>query len=291
MNKLERIILYHLPKKTSHKIMYQIKYHKKLDLENPTTIDEKMHFMIVNEFGKKEAQLTDKVQMRKYVAEKGLKDILIPQYGIYDDVKEIDYNELPDKFVLKPNNSSGKIIICLDKNKLNKKDTNKKMKKWLKDNWAIMHLEYQYKYIDPKIICEKYIGEADGTLPIDYKFLCFNGLPKCIMVCSEREKKVKYDYYDLNWNYLDYSKEEYKSNKKYKKPEKLNEMIEISKKLSEGIKMVRVDLYDINGKIYFGELTVSPVAGSFYFNTDKSKIELGKYLNIKNKRENKNGKN
>ena len=280
MNKLERIILYHFPKKTAHKIMYKIKYHKKLDLENPTTIDEKMHFMIVNEFGEKEAQLTDKVQMRKYVIEKGLKDILIPEYGIYDDVKEIDYNNLPNKFVLKPNNSSGKIIICLDKNKLNKKDTNKKMKKWLKENWAIMHLEYQYKDIEPKIICEKYIGEEDGTLPIDYKFLCFNGLPKCIMVCSEREKKVKYDYYDLNWNYLDYSKEEYKSNKRYKKPEKLNEMIEISRKLSEGIKMVRVDLYDINGKIYFGELTVSPVAGSFYFNNDKSKIELGKYLDI-----------
>lgn len=280
MFKIERIILYHLPHKIAHKIMYRRKYHKNLNLKNPTTIDDKLHWLMLNEFGEKETKLTDKILVKEYVRSKGLGNLIIKTYGCFNRINEINYDKLPQKFVLKPNNSSGKILVCLDKDKFNKKKANREMNKWLHENWAIMHLEYHYKNIHPKIICEDYIGDDNGILPVDYKFLCFNGVPKCIMFCSERENKIKYDYYDLNWNYLEYSKEEYRSNKKNPKPKRLKDMIEISKILSEGFKMVRVDLYEVKGKIYFGELTFSPVAGSFYFNSNKSKKELGDYLKL-----------
>lgn len=280
MHKIIRGILYCLPHKIAHKIMYKIKYNKRLNLENPKTIDDKLHWMMLNEFGNKEANLTDKILVKEYVKNKGLEKIIIKTYDYFEDVRSIDYKELPQTFVLKPNNASGQVIVCIDKNTFDTKKANNKMKKWLKQNWAIMHLEYHYKNIKPKIICEEYIGSNDGELPVDYKFLCFNGEPKCIMLCSCREKEVKYDYYDLNWNYLEYSKEEYKSHKIHPKPKKLKEMIEISKILSEGFKMVRVDLYEVNEKVYFGELTFSPVAGSFYFNNEQSKEELGNYLKL-----------
>lgn len=260
--------------------MYRRKYHKKLNLKKPKTIDDKLHWLMLNEFGEKETNLTDKILVKEYVKNKGLENLIIKTYDCFYNVNEINFDKLPQKFVLKPNNSSGQILVCLDKDKFNKKQAIRKMNKWLHENWAIMHLEYHYKNIIPKIICEEYIGGDNGVLPVDYKFLCFNGVPKCIMFCSEREKKIKYDYYDLNWNYLDYSKEEYKSNKKNPKPKRLKDMIEISKILSKDFKMVRVDLYEVNDKIYFGELTFSPVAGSFYFNNDKSKEELGDYLKL-----------
>ena len=280
MYKIERIILYHLPHKMAHRIMYRRKYHQKLNLEKPETIDDKLHWLMINEFGKNESNLTDKILVKEYVKNKGLEDIIIRTYGNFDNVDEIDYDKLPQRFILKPNNSSGKFLVCLNKDKFNKNEANKEMNKWLHENWAIMHLEYHYKDIRPRILCEEYIGGEDGTLPVDYKFLCFNGEPKCIMFCSEREKKIRYDYYDLNWNYLEYSKKEYRSNKENPRPKRLDAMIEISKTLSRDFKFVRVDLYESNDKIYFGELTFSPVAGSFYFNNEKSKKELGNYLKL-----------
>ncbi len=280
MLKFEKFLLYCLPKKIAHKLMYRRKYHKKLDLDNPTTIDEKIHWLIINEFGSKETLLTDKVKVREYIKDKGLEEILIDCYGTYDNASEIDFESLPDKYVIKPNNCSGVIVVCLDKKNLNKSKVKKTLNKALRQNYAIMHLEYHYKNIIPKLICEKYIGKEDGTLPVDYKFLCFNGEPKCIMYCSERESQVKYDYYDLNWNYLNYSKDEYKCNKEVPKPNKLKEMIEIARKLSNEFKIVRVDLYEVEDKIYFGELTFTPVGGSFYFNNQDSLLQLGNYLKL-----------
>lgn len=276
----EKEILWLLPKKMSHKILYKKFTGKKLDLKNPQDFNQKMHYLMIYEYGKKETQLADKYLVRDYVAEKGYSNILTKIYKTYKNADEINLNELPEKFVLKTNNGSGKVFVCIDKNKFNLDEVKKKLKKNLKENFAKECLEYHYADINPIVICEQYLGEEDGTLPKDYKIYCFNGKPECILVCSEREKKLKLDYYDLNWNYLNYSKEEYKSKKEIPKPNKLKEMIKIAEDLSEGHRYVRVDLYEIDGKIYFGEMTFTPAAGLIKYNTEEALKYLGDLIQI-----------
>ena len=143
-----------------------------------------------------------------------------------------------------------------------------------------MNFEYHYKYIKPCIICEEYLKDKNYYMPIDYKIYCFNGKADCILVCTEREKNLRLDYYDLNWNYLNYSKKEYRNNTKLEKPKNLQEMIKIAEKLAGDNIFVRVDLYNINGKIYFGELTFTPCAGTVYYNTQEALNYFGEKLKV-----------
>lgn len=279
----EREILWLLPKKLSHKILYKKFTGKKLNLKNPQDFNQKIHYLMIYEYGKQETQLADKYLVREYVTERGYSNILTKIYKIYKNVDEINLNELPEKFVLKTNNGSGKVYVCIDKEKFNLNEIKKALKKNLKENFAKECLEYHYAKINPLIICEQYLGEDDGTLPKDYKIYCFNGKAECILVCSEREKKLKLDYYDFNWNYLNYAKEEYKSKKEISKPKKLKEMLKIAEDLSRGHKYVRVDLYEINEKIYFGEMTFTPAAGLIKYNTEEALKYLGDLIKIPTK--------
>ncbi len=184
-------------------------------------------------------------------------------YGVYDNADQINIDELPEKFVIKTNHGCGNIFICTDKKTFDVEKMRTSINACLKQNYAEFALEYHYAAIEPKVICEEYLCDGSGKSirPLDYKFYCFDGKPECILYCSERDKDLRLDYYDLNWNYLDYSVEEYKSHKKAEKPQNLDEMTRIASDLSRGIPFVRVDLYNINGKIYFGELTFTPCGG------------------------------
>lgn len=282
MNMLDDIkkeILWHMPKKMAHQLCYERDMKKKLNLAPPKDFNEKIQWLMLNEYDERYGKLADKYLVRNYVG-KIRPDILTKLYGVYDNALDIDFDKLPQKFVLKTNHGSGKVYICTDKKIFNVQTCVNDLNKQLKENFAKVSLEYHYKYIKPKIICEEYLDDGKNLNPIDYKFYCFNGNAECVLVCSNRDKKLKLDYYDLDWNYLNYSKDEYKSGVKFEKPKKLKEMIKIAEQLSKEFVFVRVDLYEINGKIYFGELTFTPAAGRIYYNTQSSLNYLGGLIDL-----------
>lgn len=236
-----------------------------LNLENPTTFNEKIQWRKFYDHNPIYTRCADKYEVRQYVEEKIGKQYLIGLYGVYDDPMEIDIEKLPDKFVLKPNHSAGKVIICTDKGSIDWKKKRKLMRRWLKENYYYMRGEWQYKDIHPRIMCEKLL-DADIT---DYKFFCYNGQPKYIHVHYNRQFAHKEQMYDINWNKLELEKGVQSEEKILECPKSLNEMIQISQKLSEDFDFVRVDLYEVDGKPYFGELTFTPGNGFSPFRPQK----------------------
>lgn len=273
--------LYYLPKKIAHKILYYMVFREKLNIKDPQNFNEKIQWLILHEYNEKFADLADKYKVRNYITKRNYENLLPKLYGVYESAYDIDIDKLPNKFVLKPNNGCGHVFVCTNKSEFNFNECFTSLNKALKENFAKSNLEYHYKFIEPKIICEEYLEDKNNILPQDYKFYCYNGHVECILVCSNREKELKLDYYDKKWNYLNYSKTEYRSNKKISKPKNLNEMIKIASDLSQGFKFVRVDLYNINGKIYFGELTFTPASGLVKYNTDEALQHLGKLIELK----------
>ena len=278
--KILKDIRYILPKKLAHKMLYKNVMNKKLNLKEPKDFNEKIQYLMLYKYGELETKLADKYKVREYIENKGYKDILTKLYGVYHSPENINVKKLPNEFVIKTNHGYGNVFICYDKEKFKLEDCKKKLKKALKGNFAKSQLEYHYSPIKPLIICEEYINDGNGKNPLDYKIYCFNGKPECILMCSNREKELKLDYYDLEWNYLDYARDEYKSNKRIEKPKNLNRMIEIASELSKDMSFVRVDLYNVDGKIYFGELTFTPAAGMVKYNTQEALDYLGKLIKL-----------
>lgn len=254
-----------LPDKMYVKLYFRLRLHRKLNLECPVYLNDKLQWLKFNYRFPLQTIVSDKYAVRNYVADTIGDEYLIPLLGVWDSFDEIDFDELPDQFVLKCNHDSGGLAICTDKANFNKAAAKKKIEKSLKSNFYWVGREYQYKNIVPKIVCEQYITET-GKVPEDYKIYCFNGEPDAILVCKDRFANgghgAQYSYYDHKWNFLPYNKGESADNPPdIKKPENLDKMIEIAKELSKDFIFARIDLYNINGTIYFGEITLSPNSG------------------------------
>lgn len=259
MNSKIKNILYYLPRKSLTKLRFFYATGKKLDLNNPKDFNEKVVYLMLNEFGEKEKNCADKLMVREYVSKKGLDIILTKLYGKYDNAYEIEFEKLPKEYVLKTNHGCGCTIIKNENKDINITDSIKKLNESLKKNYARETLEYHYEKIRPCILCEEYLKEDEKNSPTDYKIFCFNGKAHFLLVCGNRDTQVKKTYYNLDWKKINCTKNEQEY--EFEKPENYNEMISIAEKLSEDFKFVRVDLYNINGKIYFGELTFTPRGG------------------------------
>lgn len=280
LRKIYYEILWILPKKLAIKIKYYVATKKKINFKDPKDFNQKILYLLVNEYGDLETQCADKYKMREYIKEKGL-DLYLPKlYGVYNNANEIIFEDLPEECVLKTNHGCGCTFIKRKGQEIDEKFVKKELNKSLKNNFAKNTLEYQYMDIKPRIICEEYIKEGGKINPLDYKFYCFKGRVECVLLCSEREQQLRLDYYDTNWEKLDYAKPEYKSDKIYEKPRNFEKMIEIASKLSEDFPWVRVDLYNVEGRIYIGELTFTPAAGIIKYNTQESLNYLGKLIEI-----------
>lgn len=267
-----------------HKRFFKKRIGKDLDLKNPKDFNEKIQWLILNRYGVKEAKLADKELVKEYVKQLKIPNLKVPKtLATYNDVSEIDINKLPDKFVLKCNHFSGNVFICKDKKEFDFDLAKKKLDEVLKRNFADINLEYHYSYIKPLIIAEEYLNDGIHKNPIDYKFYCFDGEPESILVCSNREKKLKLNDFDLDWNELDYTTDEYRSKERFKRPKRLKEMTKIAKQLSSGIPFVRVDLYEINGDIYFGEYTFTPAAGVIRYYKQEALDYFGSKIDLKKK--------
>lgn len=263
-------------------ILYKRKFGKNLNLEDPKTFNEKMQWLKLYDRNPKYTNMVDKYEAKKYVSNIIGKEYIIPTLGIWDKFEDIDFKKLPNKFVLKPTHTSGNVFICKDKNQIDYKKLKKGVDKWLKRNYYYTGREWPYKNIKPRIIAETYMKNKDEVGLKDYKFMCFNGKVKCSFVCSNRNSKegLNVDFYDLNWNKMPFTRHYPNSKENIKKPINYELMIELSEKLAADIPFVRVDFYEVNGKIYFGELTFYPGSGFEEFYPEEYDKILGDMLKL-----------
>lgn len=252
----------------------------RLNLDNPRTFSEKMQWLKFHYRNPLLTSCADKIAVRKYVKEtiRGGEKYFIPIYHIYNHIEDIEASELPESFVLKPNNSSGEVIMCSDKSKLAWGEVKNKLADWLHSNYFYVNGEWQYKNIIPQIICEKLL---EGDI-VDYGFFCFDGKP---FICNavykdDRETGKGYTecFYNLDFQQLDLRQDA--QIKKVAKPLNWDKMIEIARKLSYGFPFVRVDLRECEGHIYFGELTFTPADGMEPFHPDDWDLKLGNQINL-----------
>ncbi len=245
------------------------------------TYTEKMQWAKMYDPDPRKSSLSDKYAVRAWVADKIGEEHLIPLLGVWDRFDEIDFDSLPDQFVLKTNNGSGTNLIVKDKSKLNKRRVRQLVQDWLDTDFAYYNpFEFQYAAIPPKIIAEKYMTVDKGDLP-DYKFLCFNGEPMFCWVDMNRYSDHKRNIYDMNWQLQPWNQFNYGNyDGEIPEPECFDEMKRIVSILAEGFPHVRVDLYDINGKIYFGEMTFTNGSGYEKIVPDTADLMLGELWQI-----------
>ena len=273
-----------MPDKLYLSICYKAIFGKKINWNNPTTFNEKLQWLKIYNRNSLFTQMVDKYEVRKYVEKKIGKEYLIPLLGVWDNYDEIDFSVLPEKFVLKCNHDSGDIVICKDKTKFEKEKYRDKFNKNLRKNFYYIAREWPYKNVKPKILAEKFMkDDFSGELP-DYKLFCFNGKTEYILVCSERfsEGGLKETFFDVNWKKCNIRRKNHpNSDIEIPKPKNLELMMELAKKLSKDIPFLRVDFYEINGKVYFGELTFFPALGWSGFEPKQVDIQLGRLINLK----------
>ncbi len=262
-------------------ILYIVRTHQIPHYKNPRNFNDKtMNLKFSYKNNDLVVKCTDKYEVREYIKEKGCEEILNELYGVYKGVNEINFMELPNKFALKCTHGCAYNSICSNKNELDIEKTKNKLNNWLKEKYGWATGELHYTKIEPRIICEKYLCDENGKMPIDYKIYCLNGKAVGILTCTEREEGLKRNFYDLNWNELLYIKDKYRNKKKIEKPKNLEEMIKYAEILSKDFKFVRVDLYNDNGKIIFGELTFTPACCCNKIYNQIGNRELGKKLEI-----------
>ncbi|MCG5102603.1 ATP-grasp fold amidoligase family protein [Oceanobacillus alkalisoli] len=278
-----RGLLNFLPDKAYIKLVYYLKMKKKLDLNDTKEYNEKLQWLKLYDRKPYYEKIVDKYEVREIIKNKIGEDYLTPIYGIWENFDDIDFSELPSKFVIKCTHDSGGVVICEDKNSFNIQRARKKINKSMNRNYFWRGREWPYKNLKPRIICEQFIEQDDGEELRDYRFFCFNGEPKFISVdfSITDKSRTRRNLYDLDWNLMDeemsYPKE---LNINVNKPNKLEEMIELSKILSSDIPHVRVDFYYVGGKIRFGEMTLFHQSGLGEIRPAKFNKKMGSWLKL-----------
>ncbi|HAK43467.1 MAG TPA: glycosyl transferase [Clostridium sp.] len=266
------------------RILYRVKMKKKLNLKNPITYTEKIQWLKLNDRKREYTMYVDKYPVRSYIKQKIGGDYLIPLVGgPWKSFDDIDFSKLTDSFVLKTTHDSGGVVICPDKTKLNIKNIKKKLENSLNVNFYWQYREWPYKNVEPCIIAEQYMEDESGYELKDYKFFCFNGIPRIMFIASDRNvqgKETKFDFYDMSFKHLDIKNGHPNAERAIDKPISFEKMKEISKLLSQDIPQVRIDLYDINGKIYFGEMTMFHWSGIESFEPKEWDTILGSWIDL-----------
>ena len=279
-------ILKFIPDSLMIRIQYWIKLKSKLNLNNPQRFTEKLQWYKIFYQKSLMQKCSDKFQVREYVKSKGLKHILNDLYGVYKNPNEVPFNDLPKKCIIKTTNSSGTNIFFNDK--IDTVNIKNKLNLWMKQNLYISGREWCYKEHEPKIIVEKLLEDKNNSFHgiSDYKFFCFQGKAQYIVLDVDRFVRHRRNFYDIDWNYLDISSDHPNFGDTITKPNQLDNMIEIANTLSADFPFVRVDLYLVESKIIFGELTFYPWSGYVAFNPDNFDFILGEkfILPIKPKR-------
>ena len=250
------------------------------DLKHPRTYNEKLQWLKLNDKHTEYTRLVDKYAVKEYIEKLNWGGKTIPTLGVWDRFDDIDFAQLPNQFVLKTTHDSGGIVIVKDKGKMDMQKARKKLEKSLRRKYFLMSREYPYKDVKPRIIAEKFMVDESGTELKDYKFFCFNGEVKFLFVATDRPFDTRFDFFDADFNHLPFEQGHPWAKKEIKKPAKFEEMKQAAAALSKGIPHVRVDLYNINGEIYFGELTFFHFSGVVPFEPVEWDKKIGDYLKL-----------
>ena len=286
MNKLLRKIflplLNVLPDKVYIKILYLYHFHRLPDLKNPQTFNEKLQWLKLHDRRPEYTMMVDKYLVKEYVAKIIGKEYIIPTIGVWDSVDDIDWDSLPNQYILKWNHDSGSIVICKDKRNLDIEAAKNQLRPGAKRSGYWYGREWPYKNVKPCIITENYMVDESGTELKDYKFFCFEGRVKCMKVDFGRFREHHANYYDAEMNLLNFGEANIPPvyNHIIEKPKNFEIMVELAEKLSNGIPFIRVDFYNINGKIYFGELTLYPASGMGQFTSKEWDRTLGDWIKL-----------
>ncbi len=265
------------------KILFRLRVGYKLNLTHPKTYNEKLQWLKLNYQNKLLTKLVDKYEAKNYVKKLIGDKFIIPTINVWDSFDKINFNDLPNQFVLKTTHDQGGVVICDNKNTFKIAKAKKIINKHLKTNHFLLSREWPYKNVKPRIIAEKYMIDGENKELPDYKIFCFDGIPRALFIATERQTgDVKFDFYDINFNYLDFTQIHKQSNKTLEKPKNFNQMIELSKILSKGLPHVRIDFYNINGKIYFGEFTFFHHGGLEPFHPSKWDKTFGDWIKLPN---------
>lgn len=274
-----------LPDKMYLQLFYFATTRKFINFKNPKGFCEKIQWLKVNDRRPEYSQLVDKLAVRDHISKILGEEYLFPLLGKWESFDDIDFDALPEQFVMKCNHDSGSTKVIKNKSSLTAEEINE-MKEFysarLKQDFYYAGREYPYKGIKPYIIAEQLM--IDETAPEksieDYKFFCFNGEPKVMFIATDRATDCKFDFFDMNFNHLDLVNIHPNADKPISKPEKFDEMKELAAKLSQGMRHVRIDLYELNGKIYFGEYTFFHGGGFQLCHPEKWERQLGDWIDI-----------
>ncbi len=268
--------------RTYLKILYRLKMGEKLNLDNPKTFDEKLQWLKLYNRKPEYTKLVDKYEVKEYISDKIGKEYIVPTIGIYDKFDDIDFKKLPNKFVIKCTHDSGGNVICRNKDNFDIESAKIKINKCLKNNYYYSGREWPYKNVKPRILIEKYMENDNSYELNDYKLYCFNGKVGFTLVCTGRytREHTTETFFDENWNVLPFTEGNHLKDTSTKKPKNFDKMLEFSSKLSKGIPHVRIDWYEVKGKLYFGEITFFTESGFEKFQPEEWAYKFGDMIDL-----------
>ena len=255
----------------------------KLNWKNPKTYNEKLQWLKLYDRKPIYTTMVDKNMAKKFIADKVGVDYIIPTLGVYDKFDDISFGDLPEKFVIKCTHDSGSFVICKDKSKLDIKAAKQKITNSLKNDYYWRGREWPYKNVERRIIVEQFMSEVDAfgeDCLTDYKFFCFNGEPKVFYIGRDKARNPSTDFFDMDFNHLELTTKDPNAKITPEKPVCFDEMVMVAKKLSEGIPHLRVDFYQVNGKLYCGEMTFFHNGGMSKFNPPEWDYKLGEWIDL-----------
>ena len=265
------------------KLRYRKMFHKPLNLKNPKTFNEKLQWLKLYDRKPEYTRMVDKYEAKQYVAERIGEEYIIPTLGVWDSFDEIDFDSLPDQFVLKCTHDSGGLVICTDKTKLDMEKARRRITASLNRNYFWANREWPYKNVKPRIIAEAYMQDTSTAELRDYKFFCFGGKAKLLFIATDRQtegEETKFDFFDMDFNHIDVRNGHPNATVPPEKPECFDEMRALAEKLSAGIPQLRVDFYEVDGKVYFGELTFFHWTGLVPFEPEQWDYTFGEWIEL-----------
>ncbi len=261
------------------KRMYKAKIGKELNLENPRTFNEKLQWLKLHNRNPLYSTMVDKYEAKKYIADLIGEEYVVPALGIWDHFNEINFDKLPNQFVLKTTHDSGSVVVCKDKKSFNKEAAKKKLEKSLKKNFYYFGREWPYKDVKPRILAEVYLHDDLTNELRDYKFFAFDGVAKALYITTGREIDRRTDFFDMDFHHLDIQ-DDLNATVPPQKPETFEKMREIAEKISKGIPEIRVDFYEVNSRAYVGELTLFYLSGLVPFKPEEWDETFGSWIKL-----------
>jgi hypothetical protein len=280
LDKLQRRASDLFPDRYIQVSQFRAKFGRDPNLETPATFNEKIHWLMLHYRLPEMTRLADKYEVRTHVAARVGDWLLNELYGVWEDWSTLDFNRLPDSFVLKVTSGSGQNIICRDKSLLDFERARRQLREWMKQNEYRVGREWAYKDIRPRVICEKFLTDDEGHIPCDYKLFCFHGEPRFVQVDTDRFTNHRRDLFDLEWKLLPFQYSYPATDAPISKPRQLETMVSLARALSEGFPFVRVDFYSMGERVVFGEMTWYPEGGLGRFHPEEYDLEVGRALTL-----------